>query len=70
MLTGVVGLVLGLIFLAVGILKHVWSKQGEKSVEKQPPTPAQLGGSQVQDQPGLHTAQTSKIGNVMLTKAS
>uniref|UniRef100_A0ABK0LZ46 RT1 class II, locus Hb, pseudogene 1 n=1 Tax=Rattus norvegicus TaxID=10116 RepID=A0ABK0LZ46_RAT len=31
MLTGVVGLVLGLIFLAVGILKHVWSKQGEKS---------------------------------------
>lgn len=40
MLTGVVGLVLGLIFLAVGILKHVWSKQGEKSVEKQPPTPS------------------------------
>lgn len=56
MLTGVVGLVLGLIFLAVGILKHVWSKQGENRVEKQPPTPAQLGGSQVQDQapaPGL-----------------
>lgn len=29
MLTGVVGLVLGLIFLAVGILKHVWSKQAQ-----------------------------------------
>lgn len=29
MLTGVVGLVLGLIFLAMGILKHVWSKQAQ-----------------------------------------
>jgi hypothetical protein len=61
MLIGVVGLVLGLIFLTVGITRHRKSKQGEKSVEEQPPTPAQAGRSQVQGLPELHTAQASKI---------
>lgn len=60
MLTGVVGLVLGLIFLTVGTIKHVRNKQGERSVEEQPPTPERAGGSQVQDPPRLHIAQIIK----------
>uniref|UniRef100_A0ABK0LWX7 RT1 class II, locus Hb, pseudogene 1 n=1 Tax=Rattus norvegicus TaxID=10116 RepID=A0ABK0LWX7_RAT len=53
MLTGVVGLVLGLIFLAVGILKHVWSKQGLLSMvrKSQPELPSQSRGG-VGEEPG------------------
>lgn len=54
-LTGVCGLVLGLIFLAVGIAMQLKHKKGEKCVEQQPLMPAQAGGSQVQGQPGLHS---------------
>ncbi|EGW09102.1 HLA class II histocompatibility antigen, DP(W4) beta chain [Cricetulus griseus] len=55
MLTGVCGLVLGLIFLAVGTTMHLRCKKGEKCVEEQPPTAAMAGGSQVQGLPGLHS---------------
>lgn len=40
MLTGMCGLVLGLLFLGSGIIMHLRSKRGKKCVEEQPPTPA------------------------------
>lgn len=60
MLTGVCGLVLGLLFLAVGIVMQLKHKKGEKCVEPLPLMPAQAGGSQVQGLPELHNETRSQ----------